>query len=208
MGATETKDRGISWERLNDRQKKFVEEYLKDYNGKRAAIAAGYKPTAASVRASQLLSHPLVKQAIGKGRHEDLTNTKLDREKILEQLYYNVVRDPLDLVDEEGFFHTDVNLIPERMRACIDRFKVTQYYDEETGTRTQVIECNLTSKLQAIDLAMKHKGLFAPTEEKVTHLVIDFDKLVNAPRQLHEPVIEAAFRQLEALPNKSEKKSK
>ena len=28
MGATETKDRGISWERLNDRQKKFVEEYL------------------------------------------------------------------------------------------------------------------------------------------------------------------------------------
>lgn len=41
---------------LNDKQRMFVEEYMIDFNGKQAAIRAGYSPKCAEVTASKLLS--------------------------------------------------------------------------------------------------------------------------------------------------------
>ena len=41
---------------LTDRQKRFCEEYIKDFNGKAAAIRAGYAPKSAKVMASKLLT--------------------------------------------------------------------------------------------------------------------------------------------------------
>ena len=40
---------------LNDKQKKFCREYMIDFNGKQAAIRAGYSEKTADVKASQLL---------------------------------------------------------------------------------------------------------------------------------------------------------
>ena len=49
---------------LTARQRMFVAEYLRDLNGRQAAIRAGYPPKAAHVQASQLLSNPSVAQAV------------------------------------------------------------------------------------------------------------------------------------------------
>jgi len=45
---------------LSEKAQAFVTEYLKDYNGTRAAIAAGYSSKAAFVQASTLLTDPRV----------------------------------------------------------------------------------------------------------------------------------------------------
>lgn len=42
------------------KKKKFVEEYIKDYNGTAAAIRAGYSENAAAQQASRLLREPAV----------------------------------------------------------------------------------------------------------------------------------------------------
>lgn len=47
---------------LNIRQKRFVEEYLKDGNGTEAAIAAGYSAKTAASQASRLLKDPEVQK--------------------------------------------------------------------------------------------------------------------------------------------------
>ena len=49
---------------LNDKQRLFIAEYLKDLNAQAAAIRAGYAPKGASARGSQLLKNPDVLQAI------------------------------------------------------------------------------------------------------------------------------------------------
>lgn len=49
---------------LNVKQRKFVAEYMKDCNGKQAAIRAGYSAATAEVQASRLLRHVQVKAAI------------------------------------------------------------------------------------------------------------------------------------------------
>ena len=50
--------------KLNDQQMRFVTEYLKDCNGKQAAIRAGYAPRSAEVHASRLLSLDKVQNEI------------------------------------------------------------------------------------------------------------------------------------------------
>lgn len=57
--------------KLNDQQMRFVTEYLKDCNGKQAAIRAGYAPRSAEVQASRLLSLDKVQNEI-KARQTEL----------------------------------------------------------------------------------------------------------------------------------------
>ncbi|WP_422462582.1 MULTISPECIES: terminase small subunit [unclassified Endozoicomonas] len=42
---------------INDKQRRFVDEYLIDQNATRAAIAAGYSPQTARVQGSRLLTN-------------------------------------------------------------------------------------------------------------------------------------------------------
>jgi phage terminase small subunit len=50
--------------KLTDKQKRFCEEYVKDWNGTRAAKAAGYSEKTAMEQASRLLSNVKVKDYI------------------------------------------------------------------------------------------------------------------------------------------------
>lgn len=47
---------------LSNKQKKFITEYVKDFNGTRAAIEAGYSEAGAHVRSSELLKDPDIKR--------------------------------------------------------------------------------------------------------------------------------------------------
>jgi phage terminase small subunit len=49
---------------LTEKRRRFVEEYLKDLNGKQAAIRAGYAPGSAEVEASRLLKDAKVRSAL------------------------------------------------------------------------------------------------------------------------------------------------
>ena len=47
-----------------DKRKAFVKEYVKDFNGTRAAIAAGYSENGAGVRAHELLKNSKIRAEI------------------------------------------------------------------------------------------------------------------------------------------------
>ena len=49
---------------LNDKQKLFCQEYMKDLNGTRAAIRAGYAESGARVQANRMLTNDNVQQYI------------------------------------------------------------------------------------------------------------------------------------------------
>ncbi len=199
MGTTELKSRGVNEDRLTDKQRIFLYQYLVDSNSKRAAIAAGYSEKTATQKGAQLLQHPLIKAQLGKLQRQDVIKLELSREEILKQLYYACTRDVGDFEDENGQVHTSLRAIPERLRACIDGFEVEQqsFTDRETGetTITQKIKVKLSPKLGAIDLAMKHKGLFAAEKHEVTVGVFNWDALAKAPEQSN--IIEARVKAME-----------
>lgn len=79
------------------RTERFVAEYLIDYNGQRAAIAAGFSPKTARQAASQLLAMPEV-QAQVQARQKDLVEKLEDMQVfVLADLMHVASADPREL---------------------------------------------------------------------------------------------------------------
>lgn len=71
---------------LNDRQRAFCEEYVKDFNGKQAAIRAGYSESTAESMAWRLIKMPKVSLYIDQLKRERSERTKIDGDWVLVQL--------------------------------------------------------------------------------------------------------------------------
>jgi len=169
--------------KLTDRQLVFVAEYLVDYNGARAAKAAGYKRP--SHAAARLLKTPHVKAAIQEQVRRDNRQRELTHEEILTQLYYLVTRDVGEMVDDEGAV-LPVPLMSERARAVIDGLDQVVTIDLERGEKKVRTRLRLSPKLGAVDLAMKHKGLLAPERHQIEATAkdgIDWDALATPPTE-------------------------
>ena len=90
---------------LNDKQRRFVDEYIKDLNGKQSAIRAGYSERTAESQASRLLSNAKVKAYMQKRMAEHEKNTIADQQEILEFLTAMMrgeVDEPIPLLDVGG----------------------------------------------------------------------------------------------------------
>lgn len=91
---------------LTEQQKRFVEEYLIDMNGARAARAAGYSESAARETASRLLKKPEVAQAVRKARENLSERTEITQDWVLQR--WAAIAD----VDKRAFFDDAGRLRP------------------------------------------------------------------------------------------------
>jgi hypothetical protein len=71
---------------LTPKQHRFCVEYLKDRNGKEAAIRAGYSPKAAAQQAYELLKLPKVRSMVDAEARDSLDRVRVDRDWINERL--------------------------------------------------------------------------------------------------------------------------
>ena len=71
---------------LSRKRQRFVEEYLIDFNGKQAAIRAGYSPKSAEMQASRLLSKAKVAAAVDDGRALLAERSTVKAEDVLREL--------------------------------------------------------------------------------------------------------------------------
>lgn len=71
---------------MTPKQQRFVEEYMKDLNGKQAAIRAGYAANSAEVQASRLLSDAKVATRVAELKAELSDKTGITVEYVLQNL--------------------------------------------------------------------------------------------------------------------------
>lgn len=71
---------------MNEKRIRFCEEYVKDYNGAKAAVRAGYKEKNARITASQLLTIPNVKEYIEELQTDLLKQCKVESHVVLNRL--------------------------------------------------------------------------------------------------------------------------
>jgi phage terminase small subunit len=191
----------LTVDKLTLKQRVFCFEYVLDFNGKRAAQVAGYSESSAVVLASKLLKNPLVIKFIDQLQRQYMQKSTLTKERIMKEVEYNALRDVIDLCDKEGIIRLDdLSKMPESIRRCIDGIKVRQHYDDNGQVAGQTFELKLTSKLGAIELAMKHFGMLAPAEHNV-NVSMDWDKAYKKDADIIDTVegqiVEAGKEQLE-----------
>lgn len=80
----------------------FVLEYLKDRNGTRAAIAAGYAENSAHVTASKLLKNPKVIEILEEEQIALTGDVKKATKNLRDELYSLAYYDQRELYDEKG----------------------------------------------------------------------------------------------------------
>ena len=141
---------------MNPKQKLFVQEYLKDLNGKQAAIRAGYSEKSAEVQASQLLSLPKVAQAVKSAMDKRAQKTEVTQERIINELkriafsgMKNVARWGPSGVDMKG---------SEELSE--DDAASVQEVSETTNQHGGSLKIKQYDKVRALELLGKHLGMF------------------------------------------------
>jgi terminase small subunit-like protein len=150
----------LTWGLRDARHIAFVNEYLKCGNGTQAAIAAGYAPSDARVRASKLRRYPKIQQAI----HSELARFAISRERVLEEYAALAFGDVGDVAewDESG-----VRLIPKRQLSRRARRLIKKIKDKpgEFGSEREV---EVRDPYPALEVLGKLTGAIPPQGTKFT----------------------------------------
>lgn len=163
-----------SFGKLPEKQVRFLMEYLVDYNGKAAALRAGYTEASAGQMAHKILAKTPVKRFLAKFEKESQEAFEIDRYEILRHLAAVATRNAKWLVDDDGVLllaGQNINDLPDEVTIAVEgiKQKVKKYYDDRGEVSYEILttEIKLASKTEAIAMCMKHKGLFAPEQHDV-----------------------------------------
>ena len=145
---------------LTPKQEDFVREYLKDLNGKQAAIRAGYAQGSAEVTASRLLRNAKVSAALSDAQAERSKRVEIDADWVLRRLAAEADADVADLYDDEG------SLKPVKEWPLIWRQGLVGGIDveeirEDGVTVGQIRKVKLSDRIKRIELIGKHVGVQA-----------------------------------------------
>jgi phage terminase small subunit len=147
---------------LSPKAKIFCEEYIKDFNGKQAAIRAGYSDKTANEQASRLLTNVNVQLYLGKikqsisDKNEGLAQQVIDE---LKKLGFSNIQDYIDKENEIK----DLSTITRDNAAAVESIKktVTEFSGggESSGKKTS-IQFKLYDKIAALEKLGRHLGIF------------------------------------------------
>jgi len=187
MASTELRQNGSDIRKMTDKERRFVLEYMIDYNATRAALAAGYAKKSAGVQGAKVLARKHIKAYIGKRQRLDQEKFEIQRHEVLWHLWACATRNGKQFVDAGGKLllnDQNINDLPDEVTAAIDGIKQkVRRYTLADGEEVEEIdtEIKLVPKAQAIEMAMKHKGLFA-AEKTSIRMSFDFEDMFRDQR--------------------------
>lgn len=166
------------------RYERFAREYLRDLNGTRSAIAAGYAPKSAGITASQLLNVPKVQQIIAKLSVARNAKIEVKAEKVLAELAlmgHSNMLDYIRVVDGDAV--VDLSTLTREQAAAMQEITVEDYVDGrgEDARDVKRIRFKLADKVRSLELLARHlkllgderSGANGPTNIQVVVLHVD-----------------------------------
>jgi phage terminase small subunit len=148
--------------KLPPNQARFVEEYLKDLNGKQAAIRAGYAEKSAEVQASQLLRKPKVRQAVDEALARRSARVEISQDDVLRELLRLATVDIGKAFDANGDM-LPLKEMPEDVRRAISSVEVETHFAGDGDERFEVgrlKKVKFWDKKGSLDSLAKHLGMY------------------------------------------------
>lgn len=152
-----------SMKALNERQKRFAQEYMLDLNATKAAIRAGYSAKTAYSIGHRLLTKVEINNEIKNLRQQQCARTSITADRVLAEIASVAFADIGDYVriGEDGTPYVDFSAASEvgtKAIASVDQ-EVYVTGNEETPPvkRTKI---RLHDKLGALDKLCRHLGLY------------------------------------------------
>lgn len=143
---------------LNDKQQRFVDEYLKDLNATQAAIRAGYSAKTAYAIAEKLLRKVEIQQAIQKAMKARSDRTEITQDRVLQELARLAFFDARKMFNGDGSPKA-IHELDDDTAAAIIGLDVVDVGNSEIGIG-QVLKYKVADKGAALTNAMRHLGMF------------------------------------------------
>ena len=155
---------------ITDRMKKFVDEYLIDFNATQAAIRAGYSESTANEQGSQLLARPDIRELVAEGQKEIMERTQTFQDNAVAELKivgFSDLADFLTVKDGGIVEQKSFDQLTKEQTKCIKKIKQTvrtsHSSDGSILHQTATLEIELHDKLKALELLGRHLGMFNDT---------------------------------------------
>lgn len=152
---------------LNNKQKRFIAEYLVDANAKQAAIRAGYSPKTAESQGSRLLRNAKVKSALEAKQGKVADKLDLKAEDVIKRLVEVLDFDIGKAFDAQGRLLALTDM-PEEIRRCISSIETDELYvggGERKVEIGQVRKVKFWDKLKAAELLGKNLQLWLEKQQ-------------------------------------------
>lgn len=151
---------------MTPKQAIFYGEYIKDSNGTRAAIAAGFPERSAHVAAARMLRNAKVSAAIEAWRKRRCEKLEITAERVLEEIAKLAFYDPGDLFDGGGNLKplTELDDVTRAAIAGMDVETLTCKGDSPS-LRTMVKKIKLVDKGQNLERLGRYLKLFTDRVE-------------------------------------------
>lgn len=147
---------------LNDKQKRFCEEYLIDLNGTQAAIRAGYSKKTANEQAARLLANVSVSAYV---RHlQSKYQKKLDitQDRVLTEFARVAFFDIRNIYNDSNSLK-DIKDLDDDSAAALAGVEVYEVFAGTGKDREHIgntVKVKIHNKIQALEGLAKHLGLF------------------------------------------------
>ncbi len=151
---------------LSPMQAAFVDEFLIDMNGTKAAIRAGYSERSAHVEASKLLTRPKIIRALANARKDLQRRTLITQERVLQEYAKLAFLDPRNFYDKSGQLKKVPDLDGDTA-AALAGMNVKSIYGAEGNLEGYLQKIRFSDKKGALDSIARHLGMFVEKHQFV-----------------------------------------
>lgn len=182
---------------ISEKQRVFIDEYLKDMNATRAAKAAGYKGVAMGGKLLSPKVYPLIAQAVAEGLKEKNKRAKLSSDEVLEYIHTAMTFEPLKwfMASEDGGYcisEEKLANLPPHIGCLIESVesKKTVRRSEDSEETEVILKVKVVSKTAMATIAAKHQlGEKLNVQGVMNH--INWDAMIHrTPPNAHDPIEE------------------
>lgn len=133
----------------NQRQWRFVEEYLIDLNASQAALRAGYSPESARQIGCENLTKPYIQEAINRVVEERSKRVEVTADMVVRELAMIAFVDIRQAFDDDGNL-LNIKDMPESIARAVAGLDIT-HERTRTGEDEKASVAELTKRLKLID---------------------------------------------------------
>lgn len=194
----------VERDKLNPRERIFVEEYIRDFDQRRAFLETGFKYNHERDilrHTRKLLNRPYIRVAVEAALAKRVERTRIAADKTLQQMAFVAHNDPADAFDIDGKIRP-IREIPEPCRAAIKSMKIRRVNCEE-----EIIDIQFIDKVEPLIKIGQHQGLFLNKSELNVKGKIELEHSINVlPISEMDLSLDMKKQLLEALRATKEKK--
>lgn len=151
--------------KLTPKQMRFVDEWLIDFNGKQAAIRAGYSAKTAEATAARLLRNVKVQAEISRRQKDLQRRTEVTQDRVVKELARIAFADMTDyaqvetrMIEKDDGTEASYQAVALKETAELSAEQRAALAGIKQGANG--IEVKLHDKIKALELLGRHIGMF------------------------------------------------